>query len=560
MAGINPKEFIDELVFCIKEEDIVKAKALLQFASDADIEVSFQQQALMILGKAPDSLAFPLLEHLTKIEIASPEFQETLYELILDKAYGNTDLVIRYISQNDKKNCLIYLKAAGDLMLIDAGPAIQDLINTSLDNDILIQAVTSLGAFRQIDLLPLFTNLVKTAEAGVQHAAIFAMAEISGKDAVDSLSASITGRGEIDLMVIEALSGIQDQYALDKLASLLSSPHTHVRDAAIDQLIAIGQKSVPILTRAAANAESDYMVHLVTTLGYIGDQSALPVIIDIVNFKPKDPNIRQAAYEALERIPSPKSAICLAQGLQDPVEAVRMSAARAVDKNLSKVLVAGLKNIAREENEDAQNAVAALIDAKADNIFNFVLNEESFQKLAKQHITTKADQYTRKHFLELLKEKNGNNLADEIEDALPAGDPDITEQQHTIFVVDDSKMMLRLYQNKLTQFGYKPTLFEFPEEAISAVLASKPDLVITDLNMPKINGVQLTQEIRKKYTRKALPIVMITTQSDFLEAGGGKANATRVDESYLSKSGINKILHKPFTDEDLQKNVALFLK
>ena len=50
----------------------------------------------------------------------------------------------------------------------------------------------------------------------------------------------------------------------------------------------------------------------------------------------------------MERIPSPKTAISLAQGLQDPVEAVRMSAARAVDMNLSKPLIAGLKNIVRD--------------------------------------------------------------------------------------------------------------------------------------------------------------------------------------------------------------------
>lgn len=56
------------------------------------------------------------------------------------------------------------------------------------------------------------------------------------------------------------------------------------------------------------------MVHLITTLGYIEDQAAIPAIMDIINTQPQDANIRQAAYEAMERIPSPRTAICLVQG------------------------------------------------------------------------------------------------------------------------------------------------------------------------------------------------------------------------------------------------------
>ena len=102
MAGINTKEFIDELIFCLKEEDIVKAKALLQFASDADVDADLQRKALIELAKGPEKIVFPLLEYLTRIDISNPNVQDSLYELILDKAYGNTDLVIQYITGNEK--------------------------------------------------------------------------------------------------------------------------------------------------------------------------------------------------------------------------------------------------------------------------------------------------------------------------------------------------------------------------------------------------------------------------------------------------------------------------
>ncbi|MFH1156840.1 MAG: HEAT repeat domain-containing protein [Pseudomonadota bacterium] len=558
MASINPKEFLDELIFCLKEEDLVKAKALLQFASDADVQADVQKQALSELSRAPESVVFPLLEHLTRLDIANPEIQEALYDLILDKAYGNTPLVIKYITQNNRKNRLIYIRAAGDLMLYETAPALKALLGKTNDTEILVQTARSLGALRLKDSFPALLSLAREAADTVRHAAIFAMADIGGKEAVDLLKESITGAHESDLMAVEALAGIQDQYALDTLASLLASRHSHVRDAAIDQLIEIGNKSVPILTRAASNAESDYMVHLITTLGYIGDQAAVPVIIDIINLKPKDPNIRQAAYEALERIPSPKSAISLAIGLQDSVEAVRMSAARAVDRNLSRVLVAGLKNIVRESSQDSRKTVAALIDAEADNIFNFLLDEPSFIQLAQDHITSSADASTRDHFLNLLKSKNRGDLADSMASKVPALKPNTKDSSPVIFVIDDSKMMLKLYQNKLINLGYNPTLFQFPEEAIAAVHVTRPDLVITDLNMPKVNGIQLTREIRKKYSRQELPILMITTQSDFIELETG-SGTTKVDDAFLGKSGINKVLHKPFTDEALKQSISQYL-
>ncbi|NOX34902.1 MAG: response regulator [Deltaproteobacteria bacterium] len=555
MSGINAKEFIDELIFCLNEEDVVKAKALLQFASDADVDPDIQRKALIELAKGPEKVIFPLLEYLTKIEISNPKIQESLYELILDKAYGNTDLVIKYITDNEKKARLLFLKAAGELLLTDAAPALQKIIAEDKDKDILVAAISSLGNFRLAESLPIFANMAGKQDKEVKRSAIFAIAETGSNDAVDQLIGFIGEDEETNKFAVDALADIQDLYALDKLTSLLSSNVTIVRDTAIDQLMKLGNKATPILTKAFQNAEADYLVHLVTTLGYIGDPAAVTPILDIVNTQPEDANIRQAAYEAMERIPSPKTAISLVQGLQDPVEAVRMSAARAIDKNLSKALVAGLRNIVREGSSDSQNAVAALIDSEAGNIFNFLVEEESFMELAKTHIIDKADSATRKAFFKQMnsigQKEFTKNIAEKVSEK---EDPQVKAQ---IFVIDDSKMMLKLYQNKLTALGLKPITFDRPEDAIPEIIQKKPDLVITDLNMPNISGLELTREIRKKYTRQDIPILMITTQSDFVEE---KDADIKIDDSVLTKSGINKILHKPFTDEEFQKAINSFLK
>ncbi len=556
MGGINAKEFIDELIFCLKEEDVIKAKALLQFASDSDVNADVQRKALIELAKGPEKIVFPLLEYLTKIEISNPKIQEALYELILDKAYGNTDLVIKYISENEKKGRLLFLKAAGELLLTDTAPALKKIIIENKDPDILIAAITSLCKLRLPDSLPIFSKMANQPDKSIRQAAIFAISEQGSNDAADRLIGFIGKDEETNKLAVEALSEMQDLYALDKLTALLSSPITNVRDTAIDQLMKIGNKATPILTKAFQNADADYLVHLVTTLGYIGDPAAITPILDIINTQPADANIRQAAYEAMERIPSSKTAISLVQGLQDPVESVRMSAARAIDRNLSKALVAGLRNVVREESKDSINAVAALIDSEAGNIFNFLVEEESFLEIAKTHVATKADSSTRKAFLKQMGTIGQKEFAESIaKEVVENGESE--NKMIQIFVIDDSKMMLKLYQNKLTAIGFKPVTFDRPEDAIPQILSKKPNLVITDLNMPNISGLELTREIRKKFSKQEIPILMITTQSDFVEEKDGDI---KVNDTVLTKSGINKILHKPFTDDEFHKAINDFIK
>ena len=61
--------------------------------------------------------------------------------------------------------------------------------------------------------------------------------------------------------------------------------------------------------------------------------------------------------------------------------------------------------------------------------------------------------------------------------------------------------------------------------------------------MPEINGLQLSEKIRKSYSPDQLPIIMITTQSDLQDVEAAKG------------AGIDVVLHKPFTDEELRNTI-----
>ncbi|HCY87297.1 MAG TPA: response regulator, partial [Desulfobacteraceae bacterium] len=235
MGSINEKDFIDELVFCLKEEDVVKAKALLQFASDANVDAALQKTALLELAKGPDRVVFQLLEFLTKIEISDQEVRDGLYDLILDKAYGNTDLVIEYITNNEKATRIQFIRAAGDLYLSDTANALAGVITSESDPEILSAAITALGIFRRDDSLDAFGTLAAHPDLEVRKSAIFAVAAHGSKEAVDKLLEFLGDDEKTNKLTVEALSDMQDIYALDKLTRLLSSSVTNVRDTAIDQ-------------------------------------------------------------------------------------------------------------------------------------------------------------------------------------------------------------------------------------------------------------------------------------------------------------------------------------
>ena len=76
-----------------------------------------------------------------------------------------------------------------------------------------------------------------------------------------------------------------------------------------------------------------------------------------------------------------------------------------------------------------------------------------------------------------------------------------------IFAVDDSTMILNIYRTVLHNLGIDSEIFQFPAEALDKIKNEKPDVILTDLNMPEITGIDLTRNVREWYTKDKLPIM-----------------------------------------------------
>ncbi|MFZ5570106.1 MAG: HEAT repeat domain-containing protein [Thermodesulfobacteriota bacterium] len=440
----------------------------------------------------------------------------------------------------------IYIQIAADLKLREAVPALIDILHSESPATIIVECIRALGAIGSQESISALLGYIDSADMALREAGVSALTEIGNKAVVEGLSNAIVG-DKRDKSIVEGLAAIQTRNSMEKLSGFLRSDSADLRSLVIDSLIKIGPKAVPSLIDQLESNDSDQQVHALTILGKIGDKTAVPAIQQLLYKKPENPNVRFGAYEALGRLPASKAAISLAIGLGDPDEQVCLAAAKAIDKNLNHVLVAGLKNMISNEDQDARRVVAALIDSGADAVFDMLIDWEPFPSIALDYLVHGAHPEMKNHYLNILTAKGRTELAERIIKETP---PEKKEVRPVIYAVDDSTMMLRLYQKKLHAMGYEPVLFQYPAEAIAAVNKSKPALVITDLNMPQINGLQLSKELRSMYDAMKLPIVMITTQSDFIGRSRDKTSAP-ISEKEIRRAGVDEIIHKPFRDSHL---------
>jgi two-component system, chemotaxis family, chemotaxis protein CheY len=96
----------------------------------------------------------------------------------------------------------------------------------------------------------------------------------------------------------------------------------------------------------------------------------------------------------------------------------------------------------------------------------------------------------------------------------------------TILTVDDSASVRQMVRFTLSEAGYAVIEARDGQDAL-AKLASPVNLVITDLNMPRLDGLGLIRSIRANPALKALPVVMLTTEShEERKRAGREAGAT----------------------------------
>jgi chemosensory pili system protein ChpA (sensor histidine kinase/response regulator) len=112
-------------------------------------------------------------------------------------------------------------------------------------------------------------------------------------------------------------------------------------------------------------------------------------------------------------------------------------------------------------------------------------------------------------------------------------------QLPSVLIVDDSLSVRNSLMQMVQDAGYRVACARDGADAVDSIASFKPDVVLTDLEMPNMNGLELTAYIRSRDALKDLPVIMVTSRS--------QEKHRRLAE----EAGVNGYVTKPYNDADL---------
>src|SRR5215471_4290476 len=116
-----------------------------------------------------------------------------------------------------------------------------------------------------------------------------------------------------------------------------------------------------------------------------------------------------------------------------------------------------------------------------------------------------------------------------------------------ILVVEDQEDNRQILRDLLGHSGYELTEAENGEEALAAVAKKRPDLILMDIQLPIMDGYEVTRRIKSDPALKGIPIIVVTSYA--LSGDEGKARA----------AGCDAYITKPFSPRQLLAKVREFL-
>ncbi|WP_448204840.1 response regulator [Azospirillum sp. sgz302134] len=124
---------------------------------------------------------------------------------------------------------------------------------------------------------------------------------------------------------------------------------------------------------------------------------------------------------------------------------------------------------------------------------------------------------------------------------------DSVDKAQTILVVEDNVLMRKLFVRCLEEGGYTVVEAEDPRIVLDLMRDITPDIVLMDVVMPNISGVELVKQIRADQQLAATPVVAVTNL------------ATPADKRRLADAGFDGHVSKPIKPKDFLVTVAAYL-
>ena len=116
-----------------------------------------------------------------------------------------------------------------------------------------------------------------------------------------------------------------------------------------------------------------------------------------------------------------------------------------------------------------------------------------------------------------------------------------------ILIVEDNELNLKLFNDLLQAHGYETLQTKDGEEAISLTEKHRPDLILMDIQLPKVSGLDITKTIKSNKELRDIPVIAVT------------AFAMKGDEEKIREGGCDGYIAKPISVPKFLETIASFL-
>jgi CheY-like chemotaxis protein len=342
-------------------------------------------------------------------------------------------------------------------------------------------------------------------------------------------------------LAVENIANFPDETTADFLIGFIHHANPSFRRVVISTLAGMGEDILPALERCLETGDKDEKIMAANVIGMTGKKRGADILVAHLE-KGADANLKFAIYEGLGRISSMRSVIGLTDGLAEGDDLVLIAVVTALDHQCNPGVVKVLNETIARGDAQSGRVLSAIITSHARKVFAALYTESGQRGSLLAAVQKSGDHEAIGAFRAELARIGGEQAAKDIQQ-LSLGEVGAKEKR--ILAADDSKAMLFFYKGVAADLGMELITVEDGKKAFDYLqMDSEFDLIITDMNMPNMDGLELTREIRKKPEWAKIPVLMATTESE------------RTQSELARQAGVTDFITKPFSKDDFKAKIG----
>ena len=217
-----------------------------------------------------------------------------------------------------------------------------------------------------------------------------------------------------------------------------------------------------------------------------------------------------------------------------------MAAASALNRTNNNKMFDIIKNKIETGRAKGEGLTHMLIDARAENIINYLLVSDTFTYMASNYLARNIPPDSLNKYITVLNKRGLRATAMRIQaSAHPVKE---TESKPEALIISTSTTAINIYEKLMFSSGYDVLSFNSSQEAFEHASTTKPAMILSDLFIGSMTAIEFALEIREFYSKKELPIIIFTNQTDLI--------GTDIENEY-PHAGLNKILKFPGTQKQI---------